>query len=202
MDATEDLALHLRLLAGDATAPEECVRRWFAALIKRLSASYSDIAAADEDLVQMAAEEALLNYIDQPERFDPQRSALDTYLFFSARGDLLNLWKQEKRWRDKTYSLERNEAVELSLVAGNNTEEEAILAVATAAALPLLLAAFPTQQDRELLLLMLAGERKTAAFVAILGLENEPEKEQRRIVYQTKDRISKRLSRIKEQSNG
>lgn len=52
-------------------------------------------------------------------------------------------------------------------------------------------------QDRQLVRLMLGGERKTAAYSAILGVQGLEVTEQRRLVKQHKDRLTQRLRRLR-----
>jgi hypothetical protein len=52
-----------------------------------------------------------------------------------------------------------------------------------------------TEVDRRVLRLMVDGERRTAVFAAVLGLDGQPAEAQRREVKRAKDRIKKRLER-------
>jgi RNA polymerase sigma-70 factor (ECF subfamily) len=56
--------------------------------------------------------------------------------------------------------------------------------------------------DRRILALMLQGERATAAYATVLGIQAAPEQEQKSIVKRHKDRISKRLERLGESIRG
>jgi RNA polymerase sigma-70 factor (ECF subfamily) len=50
--------------------------------------------------------------------------------------------------------------------------------------------------DRELLEMILTGERKTAPYARSLGIADRSETEQRKIVKRHKDRLKKRLRRL------
>jgi len=51
-------------------------------------------------------------------------------------------------------------------------------------------------RDRQLLQLLRTGERKTAAYAEILGIQDHNAMEQRKIVKQHKDRLKKQLERL------
>lgn len=55
---------------------------------------------------------------------------------------------------------------------------------------------FPDPVDRQVISLMLAGERRTVAFSNVLGLQALSQREQQRAVKRHKDRITKRLQRL------
>ena len=56
--------------------------------------------------------------------------------------------------------------------------------------------ALPDSRDRQFLDLMMDQVRETRAFAEVLGIENEDDAEQRRIVKRNKDRIKKRIQRL------
>ena len=51
-------------------------------------------------------------------------------------------------------------------------------------------------RDRRLLQLLRAGERKTAVYAEVLGIQDRDAMEQRKIVKQHKDRLKKQLERL------
>jgi RNA polymerase sigma-70 factor (ECF subfamily) len=59
-----------------------------------------------------------------------------------------------------------------------------------------ILETFTDPRDRQLVRLILDGERKTAAYSAILGVQSLDILEQRRLVKQHKDRVTQRLRRL------
>jgi hypothetical protein len=58
---------------------------------------------------------------------------------------------------------------------------------------------FPDARDRQLLRLVLQGERKTTRFAVVLGLADLDRVSQQREVKRHKDRIAKRLRRLGEE---
>lgn len=200
MKTTEDLTLHLRLIAGDPTATLDCVERWLPWLERRLSQSQPSFASRDPHMLTTAAIDALLNYTGNPDSYDPARSSLGSYLFMSARGDLLNAMRRDRSHSTRAAPIE---SVELWLPdRNNNLEENAINTVDASAIWEDVLAAMPDPLDRHMLLLMMEGERTTKAYAAVLGIQDLPETQQRAIVKRHKDRISKRLERLGEHTNG
>ena len=188
-----DLALHLRLVAGDKTATEESVLRWLPELVRRLSSRNRAVAARDEQIISAAALDALFEYTLNPQKYDPERSSLGYYLFNAAQRDLINSLAREKTQRRDARSIH---AVEFSLPGGNRFEEEIIETIDATALMGRVMEEVSDQQDRQMLALMLQGERATIAYAKVLGIDHLPDHEQRVVVKRHKDRISKRLERL------
>jgi RNA polymerase sigma-70 factor, ECF subfamily len=188
--------IHQRLLAKDPVAPSELAEAMLIPLSRRLRGFFR---AVDEELIYDAAVDAILTYVQHPESYNQEKSGLFTFLTISARGDLLNLLKKEgKRKKHEFFS----ESVELTEASRNRREslqssdEMGPLEILEhREALKLISNLIEGPRDRDLLELMLAGERKTSAFARTLGLENLDAAEQRKIVKQHKDRLKKRLER-------
>ncbi|MBI4336485.1 MAG: sigma-70 family RNA polymerase sigma factor [Chloroflexi bacterium] len=193
--------LHERLLSGDPLAPVEMVETFIAELVRRVRARARQVN--DDTIALDAATDALLEYIQHPERFDPNKSGLLTYLTMSAYGNFLNMLARESRRKKREVPLED---VEHILSIGNNIPEEAeddILekhGISTpdekASFHRRVMEEFPDHVDRQLLSLMLSGERKTTAYSAVLGIQGSDVEEQRRLVKRHKDRLTKRLQRL------
>ena len=197
---TVDLTLHLRLVAGDKTATEESVLRWLPELVRKLSFQFAEVSMMDEHLVLAAALDALFDYTRDPFRYDPQRSSLGYYLLKAARGDLINSLRRDKTQGRDAESIH---SVEQWLSAGNsNFEEQAIDRADLKALWETIMSEITEPLDRGLLRLMLEGERATAAYAIVLGIRHLPGQEQRAIVKRHKDRISKRLERIRKSTHG
>jgi RNA polymerase sigma-70 factor (ECF subfamily) len=208
-------------------------------LVVRLKKRFRRVA---EDEVMQAAADAMLNYIERPERFDPTRLALAAYLTMSAQGDLLNaIAKHRVRGRGPVQcpacgkgqlvklpgvcpacrtaiprgtEPSRRRDVRFEAVAesdlGRNTWREPSPAEAVEQSetrrgagelMQEVLEVITDPRDRELMRLILAGERKTAAYGALLGLERLDLVQQRRIVKQHKDRLTQRLRRLRKKRN-
>jgi RNA polymerase sigma factor (sigma-70 family) len=189
--------LHVRLLQLDPLAPAEFAEAFLEELVRRLRAKTG--SGYEEILLQDAATDALLDYVQHPSKFNPQKSALFTYLTMAAYRDLLNMITKEQRRRRREVPLQN---VEETLSEGNNIieVEEQVLDSMTAAERTELLRRvaeeFPNKRDSELLDLMMNGERRTAVYSNVLGIQNLTLSEQRKIVKRHKDRITKRLQRL------
>ncbi|MEO8287943.1 MAG: hypothetical protein ABI670_16060 [Chloroflexota bacterium] len=199
IDNTEAQAIHLRLLAGDPTASYDCVVFWQPILERHLNANYAPVYRRDPQMIEAAALEAIFNYTAAPYKYNPERSGLGTYMQLSARGDLLNALSREKTESAKASSLD---AVELFVSDGKNLEESALERIDAGALWEKVMLEITEPLDRQVLVLMLTGERTTAAFADVLGVSYRPETEQKAIVKRCKDRLSKRLTRLGDHIRG
>lgn len=192
------VAIHRRLAANDPTASAELAEAVLGALVKTVERRVPH--CRDSDLVFDAAEDALVDYMKNPGKFDPTKQSLRSYLSMAATRDLLNsvAKRQRRSAREKLVG-----DVELAAHAGN--KELWVLASPAPSAEQALFAeelwqmveqSFTDPRDRRVLGLMLDGEHSTQPFAAILGIGQEPLATQRRAVKQRKDRILKRLKRL------
>jgi RNA polymerase sigma-70 factor, ECF subfamily len=188
-------ALHERLLAGDPLATLDLFTHFAPLMRRRLAARF---ATTDPDLVEEAVSDALLDYFLRPERYDASRRSLRGYLFMVAERDLLNLRDRNRRRQGR---LRLVDAVELDARARNEWEgggqiDAALVDDEAAAALwSEAMAVARTDEERIVQRLRLDGERATAAYAAALGWVDLPPAEQRRRLYQIKDRLDQRWRR-------
>lgn len=197
-EPSEDFAeeIHQRLLArDDPTTASKLATAYLEVLVKRLRSKPRFGEIHDETLFYDAAADAILNYAENPASFEPCKSKLLTYLINSAEGDLLNALAKEKR-----KSKGRGRAVEqLTLDLSQSLESDEITIIeegTTQKLMQQVLQEFPDPLDRQLLPLILDGERKTSAYAEILRIQDRDDVEQQRIVKQYKDRIKVRLKRL------
>ncbi len=196
MAQANDLALHARLVAGDPTATLDCIELWLPELVKLLTMRFPTVMSRDEHIIATVATDTLLSYIGNPQKYDPQRATLRHYLFMAVRSDLRNALRPLTR-RDKGEI--PLEAVEVTLSAGNSDIEEIVeRKVDVEGIWQQVMEALPEPLDRQVLTLLLEGERSTLSFAKILGIDRLPASEQKAIVKRHKDRISKRLERLRE----
>src|SRR5687767_8968486 len=92
----EGLSLHNRILAGDAKAASDLCLAYTRPLFDWLRARFPSV---DEHLCQHAVHQALIDYLQRPDRYEPDRGDFRAYLCGAARGDLLNLLAREGRHR-------------------------------------------------------------------------------------------------------
>ena len=197
------LELHQRLVEADPLAPSELVETLMVELVKRLSGRVRK--TLDDILVQDAVTDALLAYVQEPTKYDPAKSGLVSYLSMSAYGDYLNMVAREQRRVKRQVPIE---IVEQRLEAGNywieDVEETVLRNLGTlndeerSQIQMKIIEQFPDPRDRQLLRLLLDGERKTAAYSTVLGIQESDPAEQRRIVKRNKDRLTKRLERLRD----
>jgi hypothetical protein len=192
--------LHERLLGGDPVAPAELAE----GLLPLLRARLAGWAATLDDphLVPSAIGLVIARYLSDPERFDPERAGLAGYLAMEVRGDVLN--ELDSRRRRRQHEWPAAELVELEPHGRDSSvEEEALDAVDPIGVSPAAVQAARLalgeldQVDRRMLEMMVEGLRSTTAYAAVLGISQLPVDVQRKAVKQHKDRLQKRLERLR-----
>ena len=93
MDRDIEKRIHERLLAGDPTASAEVAEQFLIPIVRSLKANYNN---TDKDTIIDAAVDAILNYSQNPQSYNPSKCSLTTYLYMSAKGDLLNYIQKKK----------------------------------------------------------------------------------------------------------
>jgi RNA polymerase sigma-70 factor (ECF subfamily) len=195
--AEADRALHARLLAGDVLASAELAETYLAPLVARLLRHHPH---DDPHLVETAAIDAVLATAEHPERYNPARGSLATYLWIAARGDLRNA--RQSAWRRAAHHTPLD-VVEIGPAARNlatGADDPADVAARRRDRDPGLVATARAAFDaREwaVVELMIDGERRpTADYARLLGLEHLPAPDRAREVKRVKDRLEKRLRRL------
>lgn len=192
-------SIHERLLSGDPTAPAELAENILDILIKKLTSKYHYLN--DPEIIFDAVSDALLSYIKNPKQFNPSKRGLLGYLQMASEGDLRNSLAKEKRRQEKEIL---SEDVELTSVGGNilikgGFSHNAGISVdyehGHKRVQTILNDLFNDPKDLKMAALILQGERSTATYVELLGLEGISVNEQRREVKRHKDRIKKRIER-------
>jgi hypothetical protein len=193
--------IHQRLLMGDYTASSELIAAYLPILCTRLQHRHPE--ADDESLLVDAATDSLLDYCERPAQFDPAKARLLGYLTMAAERDLLNALEKRHRLRRRqmsTDSVEDDRPIRNALIE-DSTAVAAFERVEDDRDMVRLLtdqvsAAVPDARDRQIVRLMLDGERDTTVYARVLGIEHRGRKEQERIVKRNKDRLKKRLERL------
>ncbi len=183
---------HAQLLAGDDLASAELAAALRPELVAHLRRRYP--RRADQEWIEDAADDALIAYLLEPEKFDPARASLPAYLKMAAEGDLKNALARQRR-REKKIAA----GVELDQLGGKPSQADdptwRLIAEELRGELQSLL---PDPRDQALLTLLAEGERSTAVFAEALGLADLPREEQRTEVKRHKDRLKKKLQRYGE----
>jgi hypothetical protein len=192
--------LHERLLAGDPVAPAELAERLLPLLRARLAGWARTVD--DPHMVPSAIGLVIARYLTDPARFDPERGGLTGYLAMEVRGDVKN--ELDSRRRRRRHESPVADPVELELRGRDSTvEEEALDAVDPIGVSPAAVQATRQalgeldQVDRRVLEMMVEGVRPTSAYAAVLGISHLPVDLQRKAVKQHKDRLNKRLERLR-----
>jgi len=194
-------AIYQRLLAHEADAPGDFIELLLDPLIEELRRRFPSLPMPD--LITDVVIETLFAFVQSPTSYKKERGDLWKYLLMDAKGDLLNEWDKEQRRRAKE--------VPFNLVAhdrsdrNSNVVEEEVMqrlgmtilpeGVDAQAAVSHVYTAIPDPRDRQVLLLMYNGERRTSAFAAVLGIEHLPIEIQHQHVKQAKDRLRLRIKR-------
>lgn len=180
--------IHRRLIDRDPIASAELAEQVFPLLIDELSKR--NTAISDSDLISDACSDALLNYVQAPESYDPVKRGLFGYLMMSAQGDLVNALDSLKRKAksekpEKVVELDAIPRNQLSELAESHEREEIERQIAEI---------LPDKRDQEAALMMIDGERATERFAAVFGCEGT-DTEVKKDVKRKKDRINKAIRR-------
>ncbi|QGJ70636.1 Hypothetical protein PBC10988_23340 [Planctomycetales bacterium 10988] len=183
--------LHQRLLAEDPTAPPEIATLLLTPLCEDLRRKYSSRRYVD--FIHHAVEDALINYFQRPEQYNPTKGELQVYLRMSALGDLRNALRKEQRFQEKFQS-----GVEISQIAGKiEREEDCTLSILRTKELSTEVRnLFPEELDWQMVELIMNKERRTEVFAEILGITHWSQEDQCSEVKRHKDRIKKILRRF------
>jgi RNA polymerase sigma-70 factor (ECF subfamily) len=183
----DELALHERVLRKDPVVSVDVFQTYMPLLLKALMSRKT----CDPEDAHDAAIDAVLLYLEQPERYDRQRGRLSAYLVQIARNRAVD------RYRSKTARARREQdfadVVELRDVPPNEKLERGMEA---ALALKRLEKYDLTERDQSALGLIFQGERSTRRLAEVLGLDSLPEDEMRREVKRHRDRLMKLLERL------
>jgi RNA polymerase sigma-70 factor (ECF subfamily) len=205
MKATpEEYAFHQRLLSdNDLTASAEFAEWLYPVLVRETYArACSNTAggsgAVDWDLVEEAVGQALLDYIEAPERYDAEDAPLQRYLVMAAYRDFQNLrGKEARRTQPQRYLSLLNTEEECNVVVDEAQDVEQIIGRIHAEALwQVIEEHFPDPTERQIVELMVDRVRPVQPYAQLLGLTDLPADEQAKRVNRVKDRIKKRLRRI------
>jgi hypothetical protein len=179
--------LHNQILGGSAAALDTLATLMLRPMVRMLGAGFP---RACNDLLATAAEDAILDYGNRPQRFDPCRAVpIDRYLLFAARRNLLNLLQAEERrlLREGAYAKQEAQTYRPTwftrISRDTNRFRLQILAIAT------------DRLERRAIVLWLNGGSTTEELAAALKLSHLPIPEQRKEVKRFKDRIVARCRR-------
>ncbi|RKI09907.1 sigma-70 family RNA polymerase sigma factor [Corallococcus sp. AB030] len=177
-----------------APAPIDVFGKYMGLIVRRLGRS----VPCSEETASDAAIDAIFAYLRAPERHDPAKASLETYLFQIARR------VAQDRMRSESARLQREQHyVDIAAIqAGNpkgrmdsSAEAEAIMKTLVSRG------TLSDAKDIATLRLFLEGENSTETFAEAMGLKGLPKEELRREVKRYRDRLMKRLSRVGEEDS-
>jgi DNA-directed RNA polymerase specialized sigma24 family protein len=87
-------ALHSAVLLGEATTADVLARLALPRICASLRREWPDAASA---MIEEAVEDAILWYLANPTRYDPERSGLQTFLHLVARRKMTHAVRSERR---------------------------------------------------------------------------------------------------------
>jgi hypothetical protein len=194
--------IHERILDGDPIA--------FSDLCERAIPSLTDFLmktgmSSDESLCQTVVHDLLIEYLENPPKYDPTKLDLFSYLRMAAKADLKNAIDKETRQNKKIIEFE-DPNVEEWLGGRNNIQEETELSewveAETGLDIHQIIGEFKDQFDaRELEvinLMIIEGVRETETYAQVLGISNISIEDQRKEVKKFKDKVNKKILRFGE----
>jgi len=182
--------LHEQLLAGSSlVVTSEIAETFMPLLIKSLRGEYFNVK--DVTLIESAVIDAVMTYFAHPERYNPEKAGLFTYLRLRAASNLLNLLAAEKS--HKFVELEAPSSV--NEAEGDDIEGSLIHREVNDRVMRQIRGILPDPVDQELASLMISGIRDTSSFAEKLNILHCDPEEQARIVKRHKDRIKASLKR-------
>jgi hypothetical protein len=188
------LAVHGRLLAGDPTASADLFEFVYGPLIGHAIKKHAAFGM-DEDRARDLAVGVLASLVEKPTMFDPQKGSMFGFLCMMLDGDAKNAGRDDANRQEKFSEF----AVEVVEVGGNSystspesrMDAERIMSQHHAEIVV-------EEGDSEVLRLILEDERDYEAYADALGIAHLPLEEKREEVKRRKDRIEKRLQRLRD----
>ena len=142
-------------------------------------------------------------YLEAPDRYDPTRSALLTWLAMQANGDLINDYRSPQKTFERSWMVESalspdEPGSEAPSRLGDRTPWlDAMPSFDASTVLAAVGDAFPDERDRQLIwLLCVDGVHSTDDAAAVLNLMELPQRERAAAVKRHKDRVMRRLRRL------
>lgn len=195
MKATsQEYDYHQRICArGDPTAFAEFAEWFYAPLVQDVRSRSG--ANADPALIEEAVAEALLDYHDAPERYDPSRASLRSYLVMAAYRDFQNAQARERRVTRQQISLFDPALQEQDVMGSPGTAEEVESQLRVEELWQLINEIFPDPTERRIVTLIINKVRSPEPYVSVLGLSDLPNEERLRQIRLVRYRLIRRLRR-------
>ncbi|NOK39089.1 sigma-70 family RNA polymerase sigma factor [Corallococcus exercitus] len=179
-------------MSGDKAASVDVFRAFMDPLVRALERN----PGCNHDDANDSALDALYSYFQKPQKYDPRKSSLITYLGQIARRRAQDRYRaaSSRTLRDQDFG----SLVELWSVPPNKAMETR---VEVHLILEKIDQAGHSEKDKACLRLMFAGERSTDRLAEVLELMHLPQLERRREVKRNQDRLMKALKRLFEEGH-
>jgi len=208
----ELLELHRAHRAGDPTAPARLADAVLDPLVRRVRGQIRQTYSrdrVDDPQIESACGLTVANYLQDPDRYEPSKGSLLSWLAMDAIGDIRNEATSASARRESPDS----EVVELRTGSRKSFLDEVDSTSAEEGALdrldrfdlpPEVVSSVREAvgeyepEDFAMIELMGQGVRETAAYAEVLGISHLPAQVQRAEVKKHKDRLSRRLERLRD----
>jgi hypothetical protein len=196
----EEYAFHQRVLARDPVAFSQLAEWLYASLVRDTGVRARGRAgkAVDVMLIEESVGEALLDYNDAPERYDPHQATLHSYLVMVAYRDFQNALSKELRHVHRQTAMGGDGHADMDVPDGRGELEDLLNRISAEEWWSLVEGTFSDATDRQLVIMLANGVRSTESYARVLGITGLPGEEQAREVKKAKDRLLKRLKRLGE----
>jgi hypothetical protein len=195
MKATvQEYDLHQRILARDDPIAFAALADWLYNPLVQDVRKRAGISA-DPMLVEEAVGEVLLIYHDAPEKYDPSRASLRSYLAMAAYRDFQNAQAKEERLMEHQVSIFDPVFHERDRARSQETVEAIEHKLQVEELWKLIDEIFPDSTERRIVTLILNKVRSPDPYAQVLGLGDLPYDERLRQIRLVKYRITRRLRR-------
>jgi len=183
--------VHRRLVGGDPTASAQVYKAILTPLVGWL---YAQDRTKDKELIRDAATDALVDYIKHPHKWNPKLGTLVSYICMASDRDLLNaLEKVDRRRRHEILTSDvEEEQLDRNVSLKENSPSDFLESF-----LPVLDGQVESETDKQMLALMLQGERSTIKFAQLLKIQDLPKEKKALEVKRNKDRLKKIIERLR-----
>lgn len=185
--------LHARLLEGDPIASADLIETLYLPLTSYALKKHHRFGV-DRDRAADLALNVLVSLIERPEQFQDGRGNLFGYLCMALDGDAIN-WGRDLRNREQIFSMH---AVEVQEIGGNTYEVDPGIKMDAMGILERNFDEIVSDpSDEAVLSLILQDERDYSVYAKALQLNDLSVNAQTAEIKRRKDRIEKRLKRLK-----
>lgn len=198
MKATlQEYHYHQRMCTrGDPTAFAELAEASYASLVQDVRKRAG--SHADPILLEEAVGQALLNYHDNPHRYDPNRMNLHSYLVMAAYRDFQNAEAREQRVAKHQISLFDPAFLEFDIMRNQDNVDvtgDIDSDIAASELWTMIEELFPDPTEQRIVELIVDHVRSPEPYAQLLHLQDLSTAEQLRRVRLVKYRITRRLQR-------